>query len=148
MKKYDLFFQDIMIGKTTVKEYDFPSCFGEFELTNMNLPEHINDYISYSIEAQKLMEHDESEWEKFMEANEYKYADLIESEDWYLIDEQGKKEEILVPIFEENGITWRWNLKTNSETNSKKNFLQKCWSTIKTTIKKFESGRHPWTSFK
>lgn len=38
--------------------------------------------------------------------------DLIESEEWYFLDESGKKRLIIAPVLhEDNGITWRWNFR-------------------------------------
>lgn len=109
---YQLFFDDHQIGTITKKDEDFLNLFGTYDLLASTEKAHpfIFQYIQYSIQASMLMGEDEKKWEEFMEKEESKYMDLIETENWHLIDENGKTHKILVPIFHYNNeIIWRWN---------------------------------------
>jgi len=109
--KYDLFYKEIRLGSITRKGSDFPSLFGQYSLLPfLKLePSLLNQYITYSIQANQMMEN-QSKWIEFIEKEEHKYAELIDSEDWKLIDKDGKSHKTLIPIFcENNEIIWRWN---------------------------------------
>lgn len=55
------------------------------------------------------MTKDEAEGIRFLAENESQFQELIDSQEWYLLNEAGTKEVILIPIFDENGVTCRWN---------------------------------------
>ena len=109
MKEYILKYKNYEIGKIIQTDEDFPNLFGKFELTKNELPKEIMDYIYYSIKFSKLLEEDEKKWEEYMKKNEKKYIQIINSKEWYLVDNSGKNENILVPIIGDNSITWRWD---------------------------------------
>ncbi len=110
MNRYRLFHKDHNIGAVKQKDADFPNCSGEFEPGADELPDEIRNYIAYSVELERLLNVDEKLWLEYMEANEQRHEDLIKSEEWYLIDDGGKKEKILVPIIGKNTVTWRWDV--------------------------------------
>jgi len=108
-----LFFGDVELGEVTRENGDFPNCFGRFRPSlKQDMPairEEIQRYIDYSIEADRLAQHDPTECDCFTATNEHKFLQLIDSDDWYLVDEQGKRSRILVPNFGTEGIGWRWH---------------------------------------
>ncbi len=113
--QYRLFYQDVEIGRVIQEDKDFPNLFGTFlpivENDQPPLPDMIQQYIAYSIAADQLMqEGKQEEWGKFAGDNEPRFLDLIESDDWHLMD-GGTVEPILIPNFcQNNGIVWRWKI--------------------------------------
>jgi|WetSurMetagenome_2_1015567.scaffolds.fasta_scaffold1570362_1 hypothetical protein len=110
MNKYKLFYDNILIGNIIQSDENFPNLYGKFEIDNRNLPDYLIDYLNYSNKCSELFEEDEKKWLKYIDKNESKYNDLIESNKWYLTDESGKINKILIPIIGKNDITWRWNI--------------------------------------
>jgi hypothetical protein len=110
---YDLYFNEIKIARIFNAVFEFLNCYGKYELSAEFLRDHacseLYAFIEYQLQtapllaAEKFDELDESEEEKF--------ANFIDSEDWYLLDETGKKIPILVPMFNNKmDITWRYNV--------------------------------------
>jgi hypothetical protein len=121
-QKYKLLFRDIDVGVIRQQNVDFPNLWGQFEMScNEDCPEtraHIQRYIEYSREADRLMLQDDkpgSEWDVFRSQNETKFVNLIESEDWWLVDEHGMRHAILIPRFCVDGVVWRWNVAVDRE---------------------------------
>ena len=70
----------------------------------------ISKYIQYSVKASIFMKEDEKKWQDLMEEEESKFIELFDSENWTLIDQNGKTHKILIPNFcDKNEIVWRWN---------------------------------------
>lgn len=106
--KYKLYYKEIELGYISYLDQDFPNLFGKYKLTSP-LTKDIDQYINYSIESNRLMITSKSKWLEFINENGDKFHDLIESEDWKLIDEDGEAHLILVPNFcANNEIVWRW----------------------------------------
>ena len=110
--KYRLYHKDYEIGIINQLDQDFPNLFGKYEL-NENLEQEntlISQYVEYSVHASILMETNEEKWQDFMEKGDPKFIDLIESENWKLIDEKEKTHKILIPNFcDKKEIVWRWD---------------------------------------
>jgi hypothetical protein len=111
-KLLTLYHKNLKIAMVTQKDFEFPNFFGEFTLfefdkqTQENLL--IKNYIEYSIKESSLLEDSEEEWLKFFEEEEAKFEVLIDSEDWYFINESGEKIKILTPTFRAgNELMWR-----------------------------------------
>jgi hypothetical protein len=82
---------------------DFPSFSGKFTKNPKLENKKISEYISYSTKRD-----DETYDASFTE--EKQFIELINSEGWYLVDENNSKTLILVPVFHRtNGISWRLN---------------------------------------
>lgn len=110
--KYKLFFQENEVGTILKVDEDFPNLFGRYELSQNLVKQEtiISEYVKYSVEASKLMESDETKWLEFIDNKESQFTDLIESEEWKLVDEYGKIHKIMIPNFcDKNEIVWRWN---------------------------------------
>lgn len=112
---YRLFFGEVELGEVTEEDGDFPSVFGRF--TPVDRGDHpdvrrrVHEYAVYSIEADRLAqdEDDPEAYDRFAEEHEPEFMDLIESEDWFLVNEAGDRIPILIPVFSvDNGIVWRW----------------------------------------
>ncbi len=101
MKQYNLFYNEIFIGKIEVKVHSLPNTYGKLQLNSLNkndkLCQHIWGYIQYCMEIDKLYQENKEDEIDFDEQE--KYIDLIDSEDWYLQDEKGNKDSILIPVF-------------------------------------------------
>ncbi len=119
---YRLFYQEIELGEVVRTEADFPSLFGTFHAKTLGAGElcrHLQDYITYCMAADTLIQSgQEDEWERFIQENEAQFLDLIETEDWHLLEddptEGNNLTAILVPNFcQNNEIVWRWNFSTS-----------------------------------
>src|SRR5438874_6916473 len=103
---YKLFFGDVEIGTIRQEDCDFPNVWGGFEPSSArdhpDIRERIRRYMEYSREADRLMLQDDkpgSEWDRFASQNEAQFLDLIECDEWWLIDAAGKRHPILIPNF-------------------------------------------------
>lgn len=109
--QYRLFFKDQELGTIRHSETDFPNLFGKitFHHQQITSQKEVLDYITYSVEANKLMNLDEQKWEAFMLAEEGRFIDLIDSHDWKLVSEDGVAHKIQIPNFcDHNEVVWRW----------------------------------------
>ncbi len=117
LDKYTLFFDNLKIATVIERDADFPSVSGDYCLILDNrssaLNQHILNYIAYSIELSRWCEITTSrqEFTDFCERNESEFIDLIETDNWYFLDEKtAKRQLILVPMFHsDREIGWRWN---------------------------------------
>lgn len=96
------------------KDADFPTFFGEYRLLNeIESPElaHVRAYIDYSVRVWPLIEEDRVD--EISSAEEATFMDLIESEEWFLVEvDSGRRIGILIPIFcTGNRVSWRLNPK-------------------------------------
>lgn len=109
--KYKLLYKNLEVGSVEQLNADFPNLFGKYELNDSFLTNEIlvKNYIQYSIQAYILMNQDEEKWIEFIGLEESKYEELIDSEDWKLIDEKNEVHKIMIPNFcDQNQIIWRW----------------------------------------
>jgi len=112
---YRLFFRDLDLGTIVQEDSDFPNLFGTFTPSDHSgegsLWQHLQDYMAHSIAGDILMEQDKvDEFDAFEKQAGDRFDDLIETDDWYIL-ENGKREPILIPIFcRDNAIVWRWNV--------------------------------------
>jgi hypothetical protein len=124
---YRLFFSDIEIAKVVKAGADFPNLWGTYSLTlgDRSIPEiqKIAKYIEHSIASSCIGEASDcgQEWIDFEAKNEAHFLDLIDSDDWYFIDnETGNREYLLVPLFHsDRDIGWRWNFDATDEWNER-----------------------------
>jgi hypothetical protein len=112
-KKYNLVYKNYEIGVVTELSSEWPRPSGTIELNDAlkGLNEEIEslyNYFDYSIKASELLENNtQEEYNKYCEENEFKYLNLIDSKEWFLIDESGKRNNIVIPFFYENNeIVW------------------------------------------
>ena len=114
-ESYRLFFRHIELGTVVEENGEFPSLFGTFIPADHHAQEslwrHLQEYVAHSIAGDILMEQDRAEEFEALEGQSGdRFLDLIEADDWYLL-ENGMNEPILIPIFcRDNGIVWRWNV--------------------------------------
>ncbi|MEM7604666.1 MAG: hypothetical protein AAF411_04855 [Myxococcota bacterium] len=114
---WSLVFGDMPIATIVQDDADFPTLFGTYTLTEgaersaegaerTAEGERIHAYIAMSIRVFPLYEEgrdDEAADE------EEAFMDLIESEQWALIDAEGQRRSILIPVFSPGGrVNWRW----------------------------------------
>ena len=115
-KQYELYWQEIHIGTLTETNWDMRSAgyisYSSDFLFESDQHPMIIDYIRHSIKmSNSLEEGDEENHAKLCEA-ELKYLDLIHSEDWYLVNQKGEREKILIPIFpDQDEIVWQLDYK-------------------------------------
>ncbi|MFD1603186.1 hypothetical protein ACFSJW_06200 [Flavobacterium artemisiae] len=113
MKKFELYFKEIHIGSLTETNWDMRSA-GNI----------IYHYDFYSEDAQNsllaaLIRHSikaDIYWEEFGEDENYhkmceeenQFLEIINTPDWYIVNEQHKKIKILCPLFHDNNqIVWQ-----------------------------------------
>lgn len=115
MASHRLFFDHLNVGTIEFITSDFISLTGKFtlELTlNDSISAHLLNFISFSKEQSvfytKTLFTEEEENEILLK--EIQFIDLIESEKWYLIDENNIVSKILAPVFDENEfVVFRYN---------------------------------------
>jgi hypothetical protein len=120
---YQLFFGDIEIATVIETGADFPNLWGTYILTlgDRSTPEiqKITKYIEYSIASSRIGEASDYGQESidFDAANEDRFLDLIESDDWYFIEDgTGSKYYLLIPLFHsDRDIGWRWNFDVTND---------------------------------
>ena len=112
-KKYKLVYKNYEIGIVTELSSEWPRPSGTIELNDAlkELNEETKslfDYFDYSIKASELLENNpEEDYNKHVEENEFKYLNLIDSKEWFMLDQSGKRNNIVIPIFSENNeIVW------------------------------------------
>ncbi len=119
--KFNLKYADILVGTVIKQNEDFPNLWGRFELvlSEKSLDDKIiirlAEFIKLSIRESDLVEreHLDDVSKEFEQLNIdiEPYMDFIESEEWFLVDENGKENKILVPSFKsDNSILWRWGI--------------------------------------
>jgi len=119
-----LYFDSLVVGEITAIESDFPLFNGEFQLIPHPEDEmalRIAQYIdlcvrqdTYYSEALTEEQEEESETEDETALNlaeeENKFLDLINSNSWKTVDEEGRTARILTPMFGiNNSISWKLN---------------------------------------
>ena len=107
---YKLLYGDHIIGDVKEDDSDFPTFFGKYKLISglQKKPAlaHIVSYVDYSIRVWPLIEADRMDAIDYEE--EAQFMDLIESGNWWLVDQNGKRIAILIPVFgTDNYINWR-----------------------------------------
>ena len=104
-RRYDLWFGEWQLASVTRTGGDFPNLWGEFQLKEGIREDdrirHVVDYIDFSIRTAPLVHADQQDDAWYAEEDDF--SDLIESNQWFLVDEKGQREPILIPIFIPNG---------------------------------------------
>jgi hypothetical protein len=113
MKLYRLCFEEYDLGKIVEEGADFPSRFGRWipDLDySSEVAKRIREYVNYSVKSGQLFDATNGgpEWEEFIATHEPKFEDLIESNQWHLIEPDGTRIGILVPNFlPDDKVVWR-----------------------------------------
>lgn len=110
---YTLVFRGVNLGRIMLSDWDFPNLSGAFTPeTAADHPEirrRVKDYMQFRIEADRLARDSPHSLEEFLNLTEPGFFDLIDSKEWYLVDDQGARLGILAPTFSADGtVTWRW----------------------------------------
>lgn len=112
-KKYKLFYKEYEIGIVTELSDEWPRPSGIIKLSSTlkELNEEtklLYDYFDFSIKAAAILENGSDEdYQEFCSNNEYKYLEMIESEEWFLLDHSGNKINVAIPVLaEHNEIIW------------------------------------------
>jgi len=124
MKKFELYWREVNIGSLVETNWDMRS-FGIISLKLDSLPktfenERLADFINHTIKASILIEEgDEEGYDELIKIEEIKFLDLINTTDWYLVDDKDEKIIILCPIFhEDNGVTWMIDIEATESLSS------------------------------
>ena len=118
--KYHLFLGELKIGKVVERDADFPNLWGRIEYeTPLISPmtdeqKRLAEFLDLDRRSMALIEveheRDVTEELESLCVQMEPYQDLIDSEDWRLIDEAGKIHPILCPTLGQSGeICWRWH---------------------------------------
>lgn len=113
-KTYRLELRGVVFGTVHQDGADFPSVWGTFTPVDLNdhldLRRFVENYRRYSMEADRLLESGDASWDDFVDQNEGQFLDIIDCEDWFLIEATGERHGILIPNFtSDGGVVWRWN---------------------------------------
>ncbi|MCB9927781.1 MAG: hypothetical protein H6822_36965 [Planctomycetaceae bacterium] len=118
--RYELHFRDFKIGDVIEDDTDFPNLWGRIAYNDslkcptseeqtrlVRFIELNQDSIRLvDLESEQDVSHDLDAINKELEA----FTDYIETDDWLLIADNGKRLPILCPILRHDGeIVWRWN---------------------------------------
>lgn len=112
MKAFELYWTTIHIGSLTEKNWDMRSSGDIHFHYKFREPENAGDilaaFIQHSILACEYLDNgDMDNYHKSCE-EEYRFAGLINSPDWYLTDKDGQIVKILCPIFHPgHEVTWQ-----------------------------------------
>jgi hypothetical protein len=114
-RRFTLLYRELEIGEVTELGADFPSFAGTWVPSSRRdhprLRKHVQDYIEFSEQADALLEDGDvtPAWEAFTGQREQAFQDLIDSDEWALVDAQGVRHALLVPIFcGGREIVWRF----------------------------------------
>ncbi len=100
----ELYYQDLLIAYLSDSQLEWPRSDSIYQLAD-NLPSNILAFIESSIKSSRLIENNnEIALQLHIKNSELKFIDIINSKDWYIKDEIGKKYGILSPIFHPNNI--------------------------------------------
>ena len=118
--RYDLYFGALKVGVVTRTDSDFPNLWGtiacELWLSSPRSreEERLVRYFALDRECNRLLEV-EHEVDNFREQAaiiaeiEAEFMDVVESEEWRLVDGGGGELPILCPGFhDDGGLVWRW----------------------------------------
>lgn len=110
---YKLLYKNYEIGTVTELNDEWPRPSGTIELNeslkNLNgETKSLFDYIDFSIKASEILDNGDHEaYEKYCTDNESRFMELIDGNDWFLVDRAGKKNNIVIPILSPNNeIVW------------------------------------------
>lgn len=106
---YKLYLNNQLIGSIVNVATDFSSESGIIKFdSEFEMSEHFKSYINFCIRcSQLLINGSQNDYESYIDLEENKFIDYIDSTDWYLIDTYDIKRTILVPFFcSETEITW------------------------------------------
>lgn len=112
MNTFELYYKQIHIGTLTELNWDMRSSgtiVYHFNCLNPKLNEkRLSEYILFSQRENDSFENgDEKLLAEIAESNST-YIDFMESEDWFIIDNNAKRIKILCPLFfAENEIVWQ-----------------------------------------
>ena len=118
-----LYFGNLYLGGVWEQDADFPNLYGTFaprpdwdETAQTDLPlQHIERYHQHSLAIDAEFERDCTEANEAIKPLLVQegalFMDLIESEHWYLLNDKGEKNWILMPNFVAEGVVWRWSMK-------------------------------------
>jgi hypothetical protein len=103
MNTFELYYKQIHIGTLTELNWDMRSSgtiVYHFNYLNPKLNEkRLSEYILFSHKESEALENgDEKKLEEIAELSN-DYIDFIESEDWFIIDNNAKRIKILSPLF-------------------------------------------------
>ena len=120
-QRYDLLFGKLKVGVVTQTKSDFPNLWGEIvydralDKPKSAILRRFVKFILLNRESTRLIdiEHEKDVSHELDAVNTEleSYKDIIESEDWYLQDERGRRVAILSPVLRgESELVWRWDL--------------------------------------
>lgn len=113
----ELYYGNILIGSITNTKSDFPNLCGHFNLLLKPIDiisSQITEYIKFSSELLEFYLNTsdiDQKTEGILLEKENLYKNLIDSNDWKLVDLNGEETKILIPTFDKEGIiNFRFNI--------------------------------------
>jgi len=110
---YALFYRGVKLGRIALTDRVSPGRAGTLTPeTASDRPEirrRVRDYMQFRIEADRLARDSPHSLEEFLDLTEPGFSDVINSMEWYLVDDQGDRLGILAPTFSPDGtVRWNW----------------------------------------
>lgn len=103
-----LIYQERHIATVVIKSGEFLKFFGKYDLgEDMEgdpIISRVKEFIAFWIRTESMVESEKLDNDWYEE--ESSFQDLIESDDWWLEDDSGKRTPISVPIFTSRGMSW------------------------------------------
>ncbi len=109
MKNFELFLKDIHIGSITETNWDMRSS-GDinYHFNYLNPSDRLAEFIRLSIRYSECLESGTEEELEEISKEEKQFMELINSQDWFILNKNKEKTKILCPVFHEgNEITWQ-----------------------------------------
>lgn len=108
---YILFFRDVRLGPVVLSDSAPSNLSGTLTLDSATdhprIRRRVANYIQFRTEASQLAQDSPHSLEEFLNLTEPGFVDLINSDEWALVDPQGNRVPILAPTFS-GGRTLKW----------------------------------------
>jgi hypothetical protein len=110
---YFLFVRDVRLGRVVPSDSESSTPSGTFTpesaTDHPQIRRRVANYIQFRAEADQLAHDSPHSLEEFLDLTEPEFADLINSNEWSLVDPQGNRFAILAPNFSAGRtLTWQW----------------------------------------
>jgi len=110
-QSYALFYRGVKLGRIAMSDRVSPNRVGtltpETASDHPEIRRRVRDYMQFRIEADRLARDSPHSLEEFLNLTEPGFSDVMNSVEWYLVDDQGDRLGILAPTFSPDG-TVRW----------------------------------------
>lgn len=112
-RDYTLFHRGVNLGRIALSDRVSPNLAGtltpETASDHAEIRRRVRDYMQFRIEADRLARDSPHSLEEFLNLTEPGFSDVINSVEWYLVDDHGDRLGIHAPTFYPDGtVRWKW----------------------------------------